>query len=522
MSKRQNGSEILPELYIGIVARLGTDRPQIITTLKSEASKYGYKTVHLKVTDFVEKLPRYRKPKSGFTEDRIRYLIEYCNKLRERSDDNAFLARLSIATIKKQRSKYQNSITKQGSSSGGNYRGIIYIIDQLKKPEEIEAFRNAYGDAFICVSCHSPYEARVDYLKNKITANHGASEDGNNWSGVSRSLIDLDEGEDHSHGQDVRSAFPLADYIMDCLTSDKISRYVSKLFHLFFSNPSISPTYQEYANNIAAQAAYRSTDLSRQVGAAIFNEQRKIIALGCNEVPKTGGGTYWEDDYPDGRDQNLGYDENTLRKQELLLDVITRLQNDGHLSRALSKKSYDDLKSVFLSKTSSVKEAKVLDITEYGRALHAEMNAITDASRGGESTHRSDLFVTTFPCHNCAKHIVGAGIKRVFYLEPYPKSQASELYPDSIAVDPKNADNKVVLFQQFCGVTKRRFHYFSKNKLKDSAGKVMPWSESSATCVVDLRPIDFKRTEANEIGELKRAKNKKQLLGEKFVDHLNV
>jgi len=354
-------------------------------------------------------------------------------------------------------------------------------------------------------------------LQNQITANHGASEDENDWKHVADGLIKLDEGEEFSHGQDVRSAFPLADYIMDCLTPDKISKYTTRLFHLFFLNPSISPTFQEYANNLAAQAAYRSTDLSRQVGAAIFDNRRRVLGLGCNEVPKFSGGTYWEDNYPDGRDQNLGYDENTLRKQELLLDVITRMQKDGHLSSKLSKKSYEDLKKVLLAKNSLVKDAKVLDITEYGRALHAEMNVITDVARGQESTQDTDLYVTTFPCHNCAKHIVGAGIKNVFYLEPYPKSQASELYPDSILVDPVRAQEGFVAFQQFCGVTKRRYQYFTKSKLKDGAGKVIKWSESTAICVVDLRPADFSRTEVKEISLIVDVKNKRNVLGDNFA-----
>jgi deoxycytidylate deaminase len=45
------------------------------------------------------------------------------------------------------------------------------------------------------------------------------------------------------------------------------------------------------------------------------------------------------------------------------------------------------------------------------------------------------LFSTTFPCHMCARHIVSAGIKRVVFLEPYPKSYAEELYADSITFD---------------------------------------------------------------------------------------
>ena len=53
-------------------------------------------------------------------------------------------------------------------------------------------------------------------------------------------------------------------------------------------------------------------------------------------------------------------------------------------------------------------------------------------ARNGISTERTSLFTTTFPCHVCAKHIVGAGITRVVYVEPYPKNRALELHQDSI------------------------------------------------------------------------------------------
>ena len=42
------------------------------------------------------------------------------------------------------------------------------------------------------------------------------------------------------------------------------------------------------------------------------------------------------------------------------------------------------------------------------------------------------MYVTTFPCHNCAKHIIAAGLERVVYLEPYPKSRAKTLYDEDI------------------------------------------------------------------------------------------
>jgi deoxycytidylate deaminase len=78
-----------------------------------------------------------------------------------------------------------------------------------------------------------------------------------------------------------------------------------------------------------------------------------------------------------------------------------------------------------------------LDITEFGRPVHAEMEAILSCARIGISPKMGTLYCTTFPCHNCAKHIVAAGIKRVVYVEPYPKSKAEKLHSDSLNTGQK-------------------------------------------------------------------------------------
>jgi deoxycytidylate deaminase len=64
----------------------------------------------------------------------------------------------------------------------------------------------------------------------------------------------------------------------------------------------------------------------------------------------------------------------------------------------------------------------LLDITEYGRPVHAEMEAVLSCVRNGILTRGARLYCTTFPCHNCAKHLVDAGIHEVQYVEAYPKS----------------------------------------------------------------------------------------------------
>ncbi|MFD2579396.1 deaminase [Novosphingobium colocasiae] len=53
----------------------------------------------------------------------------------------------------------------------------------------------------------------------------------------------------------------------------------------------------------------------------------------------------------------------------------------------------------------------------FSRSVHAEMEAIVSVARIGKgSTVESTLYTTTFPCHNCARHIVAAGITRVVFL----------------------------------------------------------------------------------------------------------
>lgn len=82
----------------------------------------------------------------------------------------------------------------------------------------------------------------------------------------------------------------------------------------------------------AKSASLRSSDLSRQVGAAVFTEDGELITQGCNEVPKAFGGTYWDLEKPDNRDVSLGHDPNELLKRELLSDLFKRLTQHGLLS----------------------------------------------------------------------------------------------------------------------------------------------------------------------------------------------
>lgn len=53
------------------------------------------------------------------------------------------------------------------------------------------------------------------------------------------------------------------------------------------------------------------------------------------------------------------------------------------------------------------------------RTIHAEMNAVLQCAKMGVSTEGAEIYVTHFPCINCTKSIIQAGISKIYYAEDY-------------------------------------------------------------------------------------------------------
>lgn len=62
------------------------------------------------------------------------------------------------------------------------------------------------------------------------------------------------------------------------------------------------------------------------------------------------------------------------------------------------------------------------------RTIHAEMNAILQCSIHGISTEGASAYVTNMPCTNCAKALIGAGIKEVVIFSDYHDTKAEEFF----------------------------------------------------------------------------------------------
>lgn len=115
-------------------------------------------------------------------------------------------------------------------------------------------------------------------------------------------------------------------------------------------------SWDEYFMGIALLSAKKSKDPSTQVGACIVDDDNKVVSIGYNGMPK-------------------GLDESQL-----------------------SWNKNEDLDSKYLY------------------VCHAEFNAILN-TRNGSTLKGCRLYVTLFPCNECAKAIIQTGIKEIVYLD---------------------------------------------------------------------------------------------------------
>lgn len=453
------------ELVIGLVGTIGTNLAEVAGLIEERLLKFNYSAERIKIsTDIIANLGN---PASSTDEyGRISAYMEEGNNLRKNSKDNSILALGAAARI--------NLLRKEQEA----FRRKSFIINSLKNPAEVQRLRKIYSHGFFLIGVHADHTRRHNYLtKDKSISEEQASK-----------LIDRDADERDDFGQHTRDTYHLSDFFIDYNgNSDSLKKQIWRVFDLLFGKPYITPTFDEYAMFMAFSASLRSADLSRQVGA-VLTKDKCIVSTGANDVPKAHGGLYWPEidektqeivDAKDGRDYMKGEDSNATQKR-LIIDSILEV---------IPSEYREELRPL-------IKKSKIKDITEYGRVVHAEMEALLSSARLGISTSGSDLYCTTFPCHNCAKHIVASGIKRVIYVEPYPKSKALDFHSDSISLN-QHSDN--VVFAPFIGVGPRSFfNLFSTNLgsgypviRKSDDGQALDWSEHDAKLRTQMLPCSY-------------------------------
>ncbi|HXC52487.1 MAG TPA: anti-phage dCTP deaminase [Candidatus Limnocylindrales bacterium] len=426
------------ELIIGLVAPIGCNRDFVTSVLRDLFAVRRYEVNTVKLSD---DLPNFAEilgvPIEGDPYfNRVNSYMTAGNELRRRSGYCNALVLSAVFNISERRAQATEDIEDPDPTLPRH----VHVLDSLKRPEEVRTLRQIYGPGFYLIGAFAPRNLR----KRHLQVSQGLSEE------QAEKLLrrDEDEEEDKKFGQQTRDTFHLSDVFIDVSSYESTQAALHRFLDLVFGNPFHTPTLDEFGMHAAFGASIRSGALARQIGAALIAETGDLIGVGHNEVPRPGGGLYSAEDNPDMRDLAIGFDSNTARLRVIAARAAEALREQGLV---------DDVEKA----TRVLSESKLRDITEYGRTVHAEMEALLSAARVGVSVRNAVLYTTTFPCHNCARHAVAAGVKRIVYIEPYPKSEALPLHGDAIhhagedsAVDAQAA--RMVL-GPFLGVAPRRY-----------------------------------------------------------------
>ena len=170
-----------------------------------------------------------------------------------------------------------------------------------------------------------------------------------------------------------------------------------------------------------------------------------------------------------------GRDSSDEAEEEIIREILERIDPEW------ASANPEERRRLIKDRVEKLRATRVTSLTEFGRAVHAEAEAIVSAARLGVSIRGAALYCTTFPCHVCAKHIVAAGITSVDYIEPYPKSRALDLHEDSISLE--DDDGSKVVFRPFVGVAPRSFgRLFSMNA---SDGSELPRKDDEGRPILD-------------------------------------
>ena len=463
------------EIFLGLVAPVGTDSNYVTEQIENFlSSQYNYNPHTIRLSSLIHSVKGVETKIDESSEyTRINTAMTAGDEARSGEDRDDILARCSILKVQDIR------------GSDRPKENNAYIFRSIKTLGEAKLYKTVYGKGYFQLGFFSSRKDKEKYLHEKL----------NMTKAQANKLINRDEDEDVEFGQRTRDSFSTSDVFFDVNDVD-FEKHLKRFFDLIFCSPYITPSKDEFGMYLAFTSSFRSSDLSRQVGAVITNQNGEVISTGCNEVPKYGGGSYWEGDLNDARDFRKGYDPNEKEKKRIasrILKKIIKLKIE---------------KSIIKPILTILNRSGLGEITEYGRIVHAEMEALLACSRMGVSPKGGTLYATTYPCHNCAKHIIASGIKRVVFVEPYEKSKALQLHDDSLGSGKREEE---VVLSTFIGVGPSRFiDLFSQNFsrgikiIRKKDGRKIDWNEKESLFRFQLLGMSYLDKEIGIGAELGR------------------
>jgi len=428
-----------PELVIGVVTPVGTNTGDFVARILGALAEWGYSSSVIKLSALLDSTP---PSEAEHEDDRITRLIQAGNTWSRGHASSFGLAPLAIREIgfARAREHERRGLSPDADLAVRPLTRHAYILHSLKRPGEVELLRYVYGEAFLLFATQAPLDQRVSTLMDRLRTHHDLDDERRRQRALQ--LVEIDAKETDKFGQDTNKTYTMADVFVP------EDRNPDREIAILFGDSATGPTIAEYAMSLAQATAARSLVASRRVGAAIVKDQ-SVIALGMNDVPNRANLT---------PDSILGYDFSVLRKQDLAIDTIDVLLAAGWISDEWVTIRETDRERFESELLDALAGSQIDDIIEFQRAVHAEMYAILDAAERGVALNGAEIYCTTYPCHLCWKHIFSVGIKVLYYIDLYPKSQASRMYAGTAS-----------MLRPYVGVAPHKYaRFFQDRKLLDS------------------------------------------------------
>lgn len=280
-----------------------------------------------------------------------------------------------------------------------------FVIDAFRNPFEVEFFKRRYNEFYlITVQRDSDYiNSALQGLSTQFIEKLNEREQGK--------LIDKKTSENVHEwitSQNIDECRQKADIFIENVQASSsqpanLRLQLIKLIALAQKPGCITPDKDERGMQLAISARQNSGCLSRHVGAVVTNKEGFVLGVGWNDPP-------------------LGQTPCSLRTaHELIteehLDNFSEYEQSDEFKKHIEEQGIDDNPFCFKDELRKIKGGKRAEFT---RALHAEENAMLQATRHGvESLRDSILYTTDSTCTLCAKKAYHLGVNRIVYIEKY-------------------------------------------------------------------------------------------------------
>ena len=315
-----------------------------------------------------------------------------------------------------------------------------FVIDALRNPFEIQYYRDRFAP-FYLVAVTTDDEDRIDRLRERLDFNTSDIKrlDSKEYPSENKPL----DGYDQFVSQNIQACLEKAEVFVhnpgraksgQALQTGPLTRQLVKFVTLMQHPGLVTPSRIERCMQIAYSARSNSGCISRQVGAAVTDKNFSVKAVGWNDVPEGQVPCLLRkaEDLIDDRDDSAFsvYESSTQKFRD---HIAKSLKGNLEIVREIGLGTPYCFKSQYNAlEHPSVKGGNQV----HTRSLHAEENAFLQLAKyGGPGIFQGILFTTASPCELCAKKAFQLGIKKIYYIDPYPGISMSHILNSGPAED---------------------------------------------------------------------------------------